>query len=93
MLNIKVDALKAEIEELAGEFYICFYGLETEIKLKASYELIEELHDELKELNNEKTYEQLEDEILDLTIEKENLQETIDFKDEYIDRIIHNNIF
>ena len=62
MLNIKVDALKAEIEELAGEFYICFYGLETEIKLN-------------------------------LTIEKENLQETIDFKNEYIDRIIHNNIF
>ena len=93
MLNIKVDALKAEIEELSGEFYICFYGLETEIKLKVSCELIEELHDELKELNDEKTYEQLEDEILDLTIEKENLQETIDFKDEYIDRIIHNNIF
>ena len=29
MLNITVDALKAEIAELAGEFYICFYGLET----------------------------------------------------------------
>lgn len=93
MLNIKVDALKAEIEELAGEFYICFYGLETEIKLKVAYELIEELHDELKELNDEKTYEELEDKILDLTVETENLQEIIDFKDEYIDRLINNNIF
>lgn len=93
MLNIKVDALKAEIEELAGEFYICFYGLETEIKLKVSCELIEELHDELKELNAEKTYDELSDEILDLNVEIENLKEEIDFKNEHIDRITGNNLF
>lgn len=93
MLNIKVDTLKAEIEELAGEFYICFYGLETEIKLKVSYELIEELHDELKELNAEKTYDELSDEILDLNVEIESLKEEIDFKNEHIDRITGNNLF
>lgn len=93
MLNIKVDALKADIEELAGEFYICFYGLETEIKLKVSCELIEELHDELKELNAEKTYDELSDEILDLNVEIENLKEEIDFKNEHIDRITGNNLF
>ncbi len=93
MLNIKVDALKAEIEELAGEFYICFYGLETEIKLKVSCELIEELHDELKELNAENTYDELSDEILDLNVEIENLKEEIDFKNEHIDRITGNNLF
>lgn len=93
MLNIKVDALKAEIEELAGEFNICFYGLETEIKLKVSCELIEELHDELKELNAEKTYDELSDEILDLNVEIENLKEEIDFKNEHIDRITGNNLF
>lgn len=93
MIKIDIDKVNYSFEVKGYDIILNLNGIEVDIKFNVPYDLIEGLHDTLKELDNEKTYEQLEDEILDLTIEKENLQEIIDFKDEYIDRIIHNNIF
>lgn len=93
MIKIDIDKVNYSFEVKGYDIILNLNGIEVDIKFNVPYDLIEGLHDTLKELDDEKTYDELSDEILDLNVEIENLKEEIDFKNEHIDRITGNNLF